>query len=150
MLGAATGHTYSKSQAVIALSSGEAELLSIVKASVEALGLQSLMLDFGIKVELEVRSDATAAIGMVARLGLGKVRHLSVSDLWVQYKARTGEIPYSKVDGSINVSDAMTKAVPGPLLRKHLTAMGIVALTGRSRVAPTAKCADGLDGSQPV
>ena len=35
-----------------------------------------------------IESDATAAIGMVHRLKLGKVQHLAVGDLWVQHHVR--------------------------------------------------------------
>ena len=35
-----------------------------------------------------IESDATAAIGMVHRLRLGKVQHLAVGDLWVQHHVR--------------------------------------------------------------
>ena len=64
--------SYSKTLSVLALSSGEAELMSVVKASVEALGLRLLLQDFGVEVQLEIRTDATAPIGMVSRLGLGR------------------------------------------------------------------------------
>ena len=82
--------SWSKTLAVLALSSGEAELMSLVKAGTEALGLQALYRDFGEEMSITIASDATAAIGMVSRLGLGKVRHLAVSDLWLQEKARSG------------------------------------------------------------
>ena len=72
---------WSKTQASVALSSGEAELGALVKGSTEALGMQSVLTDLGEQVELAVRSDATAAIGMVNREGLGKVGHLAVADL---------------------------------------------------------------------
>ena len=75
--------SWAKTLPVIAMSSGEAELMSVVKGTTEALGLQAVLQDFGIEVGIDIRSDATAAIGMVGRLGLGKIRHLAVSDLWV-------------------------------------------------------------------
>ena len=34
--------------------------------------------------QLKVHSDASAALGIVRRSGLGKVRHLHVQELWVQ------------------------------------------------------------------
>ena len=61
-------------------------LAALVRAGTEALGIQALLKDFGISVKLTILSDATAAIGIVKRVGLGKVRHLSVADLWVQEK----------------------------------------------------------------
>ena len=58
-----------------------------------------------------MRSDATAAIGMVNRLGLGKVRHLAVSDLWVQQVRQRHEVEFRKIDGTLNPADLLTKAV---------------------------------------
>ena len=130
---------WSKTLSVLALSSGEAELMSMVKASSEALGLRALYGDFGIDISIRIASDATAAIGMVGRLGLGKVRHLSVSDLWLQEKSRSGEIKFYKVLGAVNPSDAMTKPLDGNTLEAHLTRMGVVKLTGRADIAPKAK-----------
>ena len=53
-------------------------------------------------------SDATAAFGMV-RLGLGRVQHLAVEDLWVQHRVRSGKIRVSQMAGLENLSDAHTK-----------------------------------------
>ena len=69
--------SWSKTLAVLALSSGEAELMSLVKGSTESLGLQALHKDFDIEMNICVKSDATAAIGIVSRYGLGKVRRLA-------------------------------------------------------------------------
>ena len=44
--------TWAKTQAILALSTGEAELASVVKASSEALGLRSLLADLGHKVDI--------------------------------------------------------------------------------------------------
>ena len=60
---------------------------------------------------ITLKSDATAAIGIVQRLGLGRVRHLAVSDLWVQQKIRAKELDIEKVDGLNNPSDLMTKSM---------------------------------------
>ena len=46
-----------------------------------------------------VKSDATAAIGMVHRLGLGRVRHLAVGDLWTQHHVRSGKFASPKCQG---------------------------------------------------
>ena len=97
MVGSSMLKSWSKTLTVLALSSGEAELMAIVKSATEALGLQAIYSDFGLSMQLEVRSDATAAIGMVSRLGLGRVRHLAVSDLWVQEKSRSFSKPGRRI-----------------------------------------------------
>ena len=60
--------------AILALSSGESELAAVVKATGEGLGFQSSLADFNLALPLEIHSDATAAIGMCKRQGLGRVR----------------------------------------------------------------------------
>ena len=76
--------SWSKTMEILALSSGEAELGALVKAGTEGTGIQSVLADFAIPVQLKLLSDSTAAIGMVRRLGLGRVRHLATADLWLQ------------------------------------------------------------------
>ena len=79
--------SWSLTQAVVALSSGEAELYGIVKGSSEGLGAQSLLKDLGIETRVRVLADASAALGVVNRIGLGKLRHLHTNWLWVQDKS---------------------------------------------------------------
>jgi hypothetical protein len=67
---------YSKMQANIALTSGEAELYAMVKASTDALGVVSMIADWGTHTKGRVWADASVALGIVGRKGLGKVRHL--------------------------------------------------------------------------
>ena len=64
---------YSKTQAVIAKSSGESELYAVVRASSEALGILTLLKDFGCpEMRASVGMDASAAIGIVQRQGISK------------------------------------------------------------------------------
>ena len=46
--------------------------------------IQPRMADMGWKLPITVHSDATAAIGIARRKNLGKIRHLDVTDLWIQ------------------------------------------------------------------
>ena len=109
---------WSKTMAVLALSSGESELAAGVRAATEGMGLQSILNDLCLCGHVAIKSDATAAIGMVHRLGLGKVRHLAVGDLWVQHHVHSGKIRVAKMSGLENPSDAQTKFLgPEPLLR---------------------------------
>ena len=55
----------------IALSSGEAELGALVKGAAEADGLVAILGDFGIQAAIVLESDASAAVGITQRLGLG-------------------------------------------------------------------------------
>ena len=84
MMGSHQIRHYSSTQPTVALSSGEAELVGIVKGATISLGLQSCAADLGIDVKVHLHSDASAAIGICRRRGLGKIRHLAVSYLWIQ------------------------------------------------------------------
>jgi hypothetical protein len=99
MLGAHTVMTWSATQAVVALSSGEAELYALTKGAANTLGMMSLGADLGMIFHGHVRSDASAAIGMVNRTGAGKLRHVRVQYLWIQDMVRCGDLALSKVPG---------------------------------------------------
>ena len=64
----------------ITLSSGEAELATAVKMSME---------DWGIKREARVYVDSSAAIGEVFRRGNDKLRHVNIGLLWIQERVET-------------------------------------------------------------
>jgi hypothetical protein len=128
---------WSLTQTTIALSSGEAELGGICRGATIALGLQSLASDLGITLNLEILTDATAAIGICRRRGLGKIRHLHVSDLWVQDRLRRGDFKLTKIPGADNPADILTKHVPRDVLMKHMAFMGLTAEGGRAGSAPT-------------
>ena len=73
---------YLKTQAVFANDSGESELYAAVRASAEALGILTLLADFGCStMRASVGMDASAAIGIVQRQGMSKLRHVEVDVL---------------------------------------------------------------------
>ena len=132
--------SWSTTQSVIALSSGEAEYYGMVKGASVGLGIQSVLRDFEINVMLTLKSDASAAIAIASRRGLGKVRHIEVCQLWLQEKVRSGEVKVVKVGTDENVADSLTKYVSSEILRKHMRATGQLAREGRHRLAPAAEC----------
>ena len=80
---------WSKTQTTVCLSCGEAELRSIGDGLAQALGLQSIARDLGLKWDLNLYADATAAIGIARRRGMGRIKHLDVTDRWVQEKVNS-------------------------------------------------------------
>ena len=118
-LGKHTVKSRSVTQAVIAQSSGEAEYYGLVKDSSTGIGLRNMIADLGVDLGLEVKTDASAAKGIASRKGIGKVRHIEVSQLWLQDKVRLGEIEIIKVNGADNAADALTKAVAAEDIAKH-------------------------------
>ena len=78
-----------------------------------------------------------AAIGIVKRQGIGRIRHLAVADLWVQQKSKLGTVSYEKLPGKDNASDILTKPVDGETLSKHLGAWGLEFYEGRHSLTPS-------------
>ena len=60
-----------------------------------------------------LKCDASAAVGIVKRRGLGRIRHIDVTQLWLQEKVAEGVIEITKVNTKENVSDGLTKGVSG-------------------------------------
>ena len=147
MLGAHTLTSWSTNQAVLALSSDEAEYYASAKAAIVALGIRSLAADLGIKFEsaIAIKSDASAAIGISSRLGIGKVRHTEVTQLWVQEKVANREIAIHKVATEDNLADALTKAVDARIIQKHVSGIGAEILSDRHPLTPTIDHDEGGD-----
>ena len=104
-------HTISwwcKLQSNIALSSCEAELNAALKGAVEGLNVQRLAASLGDSLPLELRTDASAARGVILRQGVGKVRHLQVKQLWLQENVAAGELTIAKIPRADNCADALT------------------------------------------
>ena len=92
--------TWSKTHAVIAKSSAESELFGVVRGSTEGLGMITLCADIGLKAEVRVHVDATAAKSIVEREGLGRVRHVELDVLWLQEQQARSRLPLVKVVAS--------------------------------------------------
>ena len=101
--------------------------------------MQALLKGYGVDVEIELRSDASAAIGMVQRQGLGRVRHLATSDLWIQQRCKRGDLKVEKWPGKDNPSDALTKGVEHPVISMLFRKIGAQVWGGRPATAPARK-----------
>ena len=101
--------SWSKSQSVVATSSGEAELYALTKGVAEGLGVRSLLADLGFNVKLRVWTDSSAAKSITARTGMGKMRHVEVQYFWVQQVVAKGLVKVCKIAGERNPADILTK-----------------------------------------
>ena len=84
MIGSNYIKSWSKNQSVIALSSAEAELYAIIKTSSETVGIISILKGWNVRHQADIMADASAALGIIGRTGLGKLRHIDTSYLWLQ------------------------------------------------------------------
>ena len=88
-------------------------------------GLQSLSRDVGIVAEAHLHIDASAAIGVIRRQGLGKLRHIEVRDLWLQHEVKEKRISTHKVESKRNPADLGTKALSREEIERHADFMGL-------------------------
>ena len=128
--------TWAKHQKVTALSSGEAELYAVVTASCEGLGVQAYGKDLGVELKGNIYMDSSAALGIVQRTGVGRMKHVHTQGLWVQEAHSTGRLGYRKIKGENNPSDILTKHVSRAILSKHLYSLNLRFETGRASLAP--------------
>ena len=122
---------WSRTQQTVALSSCEAELNAMNKGGTEGLGLKHLLESCGVSVPVVLRTDASAAKGVVERAGAGKVKHLSVKQLWAQDQVARGALHVAKVPRAYNASDLLTHHWMEAEGSRFLPAMG------QLRVAPS-------------
>ena len=126
---------WSKTQALVAKSSAEAELYGVVRGATEALGLSTLFSDFGMQVKLKLHVDAAAAKGIRERRGISKVRHLDVNVLWLQETAARRDMPVLKVPGEIHPADLATKHLCSAKIDNMVSIMNLSFESGRPDIA---------------
>ena len=80
--------------------------------------------DLGLEMEVELSVDANATIGMLCRSGRGKLRHIEVSELWLQQAVKRKRVTLKKVPGKDNPADLMTKYLAKHEIYHHMTSMG--------------------------
>ena len=111
-------------------------MYGVVKGASECLGLQSLGSDLGIELNIHLRTDSSAAVGICSRTGIGKIRHLATGQLWIQERIRSGALRLYKYPGNDNPGDICTKHVPSEVLCRHVPAVNLQEETGRAESAP--------------
>ena len=85
----------------------------------QTLGIVSMGQEFGELLTGIVFSYSSAALGIVTRSGLGKVRHIRVQYLWLQERIAADDLRVRKVAGEANPADLLTKGLAQELLNRH-------------------------------
>ena len=96
-------------QWLVALSSEEAEFYAVVRAVATSKQTSQILEQIGMQLEVAIASDSSAALGMCTTTGSGKVRHLSIQELWIQEAYRKKEFQVLPVDTLLNWADIGTK-----------------------------------------
>ena len=101
-----------RSQKAISLSSGEAEFVAMVAGCSEGLLIKHLWQQLtGQPCVLKIRSDSSAARAMTQRQGIGRVRHLDASLLWIQQKEKEKVVAIASIPTDLNCADLGTKCL---------------------------------------
>ena len=86
--------------------------------------------------DIHLYIDSSAAMGMVARKGMDKSRHIEVSELWIQDAVRNKVLTVNKVKGDDNPSVILTKYIEQGKIHQHCHGMRLVPEGGRPDSAP--------------
>ena len=86
---------------------------------------------------MRLHIDASAALGILQRQGVGRVRHLDVGVLWLQEQQLKQMIDLTKVAGTKNPADLMTKNLNKDQIDQYVEMLDFHFYDGRS--ATTAK-----------
>jgi hypothetical protein len=120
-----------KRQACVTLSSAEAEFVAASVCCVEVLYLRSILRGFGYvqREPTTVWEDNASAIAMSNNpINPDKSRHIDTRFHFLRDMVKAKLIKLRKVPGTENVADALTKALDGVTLEKHVD-----LVMGRSR-----------------
>lgn len=118
---------WSRTQANVALSSGEAELNAMVMGASELMGFINLLKEAAVlsaETQGTLRTDSSAARGTSLRQGTGKIKHLGVKQLWIQELTARDAISIKGVPREYNPSDVLTHHWEPAAALKHFRAMG--------------------------
>ena len=126
---------WATTQASVTLSSAEAELVAMTKATAEVIGVLNMMRDLGDDKKAVVYADSAAALAIADRKGSGKLRHINIRMLWIQEKERRGEVELRKIKGALNPADLMTKYLTGTRISDLMSRLGQRSREGKARTA---------------
>ena len=91
------------------MSSAEAGYCAMVRACVEALGIQALAADLGCAVRIRLCVDSSAAKAMASWSGVERVRHMEVRLLWLQDVVMQKRLELKEVCGKKNLSNSVVR-----------------------------------------
>ena len=92
-----------------------------------------------------LNSDASAAIDVGNRISSGQVRHIEVTQLWLQDKVSQKVFVLNKVGTDDNLADALIKGVDAAAIQRHLEGVRVELRCDRHQLAPALEDARGVD-----
>ncbi|KAL7278428.1 hypothetical protein ACG7TL_007425 [Trametes sanguinea] len=118
----------SRRQDVVTLSSTEAEYIASVHAGQTAIWVAKFMDEIYLPISrpITLRLDSTGAESLAKRsANFTCVRHICVREFWLREVVRAGDISLSRIPGTENVADMLTKPLGPIILRGHINRLGL-------------------------
>ncbi|CAK9112427.1 unnamed protein product [Durusdinium trenchii] len=113
------------------LSFGEAEYYALTRAASAGLLLKNVLEEIRRETEMICLTDSSAAKGITARQGVGRVKHLSLKELWVQDMVAKKAFKVQKESTETNWADIGTKILDAARISRLVEMMplkrGIIA-----------------------
>lgn len=97
--------------------------------------MMSIATDLGIRMGGEVWGDASAALGIIKRRGLGQTPHIDTGLLWIQNLAAEKHSRFGKVLGRDNPADLCTKHIDWDTIARHSESVSATFEDGRATPA---------------
>ena len=116
---------WSRTQTSIAQSTCESELVACNTAVCEGKLLVSLLASLGREAKIRVYCDNTAAIQFSARVGVGRMKHLELRELFLQDQVRQKLISLQHIGGFANPADLLTKVLSRPRTEELCRMIGL-------------------------
>ena len=114
-----------KTQATVALSSAEAESAGLHRGAMYGVYLSNLWNElFGQQLSVCVWGDSSAGLAIGMRLGVGRVRHLEVRQLYLQKLVSSKRVTLRKLRGEDNAADIGTKVLSHARIKELLDGLG--------------------------
>lgn len=112
----------------------------------------SLVQEMGVSMKSFLRLDASAALGILQRKGVGKIRHLGVGCLWLREKEARGQIRLANESGETSPADIGTNHPSEEVMTRHLNRMSCAFREGRPDVNTRflSSCAESRPSAPPT
>ena len=85
---------------------------------------------------ITVFTDSSAAMGIIHRAGLGKLRRLETGYLWFQAAVKSKKLQVRKVLGAENPADLLTKHLSAADVWKNIEKLHMSPEEGRTEAVP--------------
>ncbi|CAK0828796.1 unnamed protein product [Prorocentrum cordatum] len=129
---------HARTESALAQSSPETKYLGAGELAAEMLYAPELLRFACYGASMEIECGALSAVAIVARRGLGRLRHLEAKWLWLQQLVGTGQTRIAKVKGIENAPDVGAKFLGKASLEKCRPMLGLAAVDGFGSAAVAA------------